>query len=370
MNTYQPNKFLFSPEYRVWRHVVFWVVYTVVVALIWQVPGRSFGRNLFQGLLWLPIRILYCYPLVYWVLPQFLLKGKYIQFAFIIIGWAFAGWILNYLFRSFIFIPILEYLQLDTINKNRWETNSFLVLTTTAGVTSVIVLFKHWMRKQQEWMQAEKEKIMSELQLLKAQVHPHFLFNTLNNIYSFSLENSPKTPGMILKLSSLLGYMLYDCKAEEVLLEKEIEVMKNYIDLEKERYGNKIDISLNIEGDIKDRFMAPLLLLPFLENAFKHGTSEQLEKSWLSIDISVKQFTLRCKIANSKNEIVPVSKSGIGIQNVKQRLRFLYPNKHELKLSDEGVFFVVSLVIELVNYRHEYAPPPGMTSKVAENVLI
>ncbi len=127
-------------------------------------------------------------------------------------------------------------------------------------------------------MQAEKAKITVELQLLKAQVHPHFLFNTLNNIYSFSLESSPKTPELILKLSSLLRYMLYDCKAEQVLLEKEIQVMKNYIDLEKERYGNKIQISLNIAGDLKGNYISPLLLLPFLENAFKHGTSDQLEK--------------------------------------------------------------------------------------------
>jgi LytS/YehU family sensor histidine kinase len=97
----------------------------------------------------------------------------------------------------------------------------------------MIILLRCWFRKQQEWMQAEKEKVTAELQLLKAQVDPHFLFNTLNNIYSFSLENSPKTPGLILKLSSLLSYMLCDCKAEEVLLEKEIEVMKNFIDLEK-----------------------------------------------------------------------------------------------------------------------------------------
>src|SRR5688572_7258043 len=124
MSTYQPNKFLFSSEYRVLRHVVFWVVYTVVVALIWQVPGRSFGRSLFNGLLWLPIRMLYCYPLIYWVLPQFLLKGKYIQFAFLIISWALAGSILNYVFRAFIFIPIQEYLQFEGINKKRWEVNS------------------------------------------------------------------------------------------------------------------------------------------------------------------------------------------------------------------------------------------------------
>ena len=200
-------------------------------------------------------------------------------------------------------------------------------------------------------MQAEKEKIISELQLLKAQVHPHFLFNTLNNIYSFSLENSSKTPGMILKLSSLLSYMLYDCKAEEVLLEKEIEVMKNYIDLEKERYGNKIEISLNIEGDVKDKYIAPLLLLPFLENAFKHGTSEQLERPWLSMDIAVKQHIMKCKIVNSKNEFVLISEKGIGIENVKKRLAFLYPDNYELKISDEGEFYVVSLLIQLRNYK-------------------
>jgi LytS/YehU family sensor histidine kinase len=130
---------------------------------------------------------------------------------------------------------------------------------------------------------------------------------------------------LILKLSSLLSYILYECKAEQVLLEKEIEVMKDYIDLEKERYGNKIEISVSIEGDIKDKYIAPLLLLPFLENAFKHGTSEQLEKPWLSMDIAVKGNTMKCKIANSKNEFVPDRQNGIGIENVKKRLRFLYP---------------------------------------------
>ena len=138
-------------------------------------------------------------------------------------------------------------------------------------------------------MQAHQEKITAELQLLKAQVHPHFLFNTLNNIYSFSMSNSPKTPELILKLSSLLSYILHDCKTDEVRLEKEIDTMKNYIDLERERYGNKIQIAWNVQGDIGDKCIAPLLMLPFLENAFKHGTSEQIEKSMLSVDISVQK---------------------------------------------------------------------------------
>jgi LytS/YehU family sensor histidine kinase len=195
------------------------------------------------------------------------------------------------------------------IIKERWQVGSLLVSMTTAFAACIIFLFKHWVKKQQEWLQAEKEKVTAELQLLKAQVHPHFLFNTLNNIYSFSLTQSPKTPELILKLSSLLNYMLYDCKAEQVLLEKEIEVMKDYVDLETERYGNKIEISWHVEGELEDKYVAPLLLLPFLENAFKHGTSEQLEKPWLSFDLVVKQNSVKCKVANSKNEFVPVSQT-------------------------------------------------------------
>jgi len=284
---------------------------------------------------------------MYWVIPKYLLKGKYVQFAVIIIIWFIGGWFFNYFFRAYVSIPVQVALHINDIVMDPWQPGSFLLLTTAAGTTCLIVLFKYWFKKQQEWLQAEKEKVSAELQLLRAQVHPHFLFNTLNNIYSFSLDGSSKTPGLILKLSSLLSYMLYDCKAEEVLLENEINIMKNYIDLEKERYGNKIDISWGVNGEIHDKYISPLLLLPFIENAFKHGTSEQLEKPWLSVDISVQQDNLKCKIANSKNAMVNFNKLGIGIENVKKRLAFLYPGKHELKLNDAEEFFVVSLWIQL-----------------------
>ena len=144
--------------------------------------------------------------------------------------------------------------------------------------------------------------------------------------------------------------MLYDCKTDEVLLEKELEVMKNYIDLEKERYGDKLDISVNIEGDIHDKYITPLLILPFLENAFKHGTSEQLERPWMSVDIAVKDDVLKCKVVNSKNEFVPFHDNGVGINNVKKRLEFLYAGKYDLKIADEGEFFVVSLLLELKSH--------------------
>lgn len=366
------NKFIFSRQYRLLRHVLFWVSYSLLMALIYANYSQglwSVQRQLFLGLLWMPPRLLYCYPFMYWVIPKYLLRGKYVPFAIITLLWFIAGWYLNYFFRAYFFIPIQVAMHFQNIVKDPWMPGSFLLLTTAAGLTSLVVLFKYWFKKQQEWLKAEKEKVSAELQLLKAQVHPHFLFNTLNNIYSFSLENSPKTPGLILKLSSLLSYMLYDCKAEEVLLEKEIEIMKNYIDLERERYGNKLEISWMVAGETKDKCIAPLLLLPFLENAFKHGTSEQIEKPWLSVDISVNKQTIKCKIINSKNLHVPFNSNGIGIQNVKRRLAFLYPGKHELKTSDEEGFFIVSLMVELNDKKVEENVALPLSSMAVENIL-
>jgi len=330
----------------------------------------SLWHNVFNVTCWLPVVIPYSYLLAYFIVPKFLLREKFVQFIFAALLWFIAGMAINYYYRVYVLIPAQEAMHFSTIARGGWQLPSYMLLIVHGTNVTIFKLFKYWFKKQQEWMQAEKEKVTAELQLLKAQVHPHFLFNTLNNIYSFSLEQSPKTPGMILKLSSLLSYMLYDCKAEEVLLEKETEIMKNYIDLEKERYGNKIEISWDIEGDVKDKYIAPLLMLPFLENAFKHGTSEQLEKPWLSVDMSVKQDLLRCKIANSKNEFVPLSKNGIGIQNVKKRLEFLYPGKHELKMNDEGNFFVVSLLIELKNRMVYPVFSSPVNLQAAENVVL
>jgi LytS/YehU family sensor histidine kinase len=220
-------------------------------------------------------------------------------------------------------------------------------MTTSVASPMIIRFFKLWTLKQKAWVQAKKEQISTELQLMKARVQPNFLFSALNSIHSFSTRRSPQTPDLILKLSSLLSYMLYDCKTEEVLMEKEVEVIKNYIDLEKERLGNRVDISLNIEGDIQGKYITPLLILPFLENAFKHGTAKEIERPWMSVDIAVKDFLLQYKVVNSKNELAAFQQNGTGIGNVKKRLEILYPGKHGLKLTDQGDFFVASLWINL-----------------------
>jgi len=349
MNSFLYNDFIFSSRYRVWRHIIYWSFHISIWSAFWAVAGVPipYERQLLYMTVWTPVFILFGYPLVYGAIPYLLLKGKVLQFFLTILAWGATGLYLDEAGRSYIISPLQKAIGLDRPVPGGVEATCYLCMTTSAAIPMMIKFFKLLTIKQRAWMQAKQEQITTELQLLKAQVHPHFLFNTLNNIYSFSLERSPKTPDLILKLSSLLSYMLTDCKTEEVRLEKEIEIMKNYIDLERERYGNKIDITWNVEGKIKDTFIAPLLLLPFLENAFKHGASEQIEKSWLSVDISVKRDVLRCKITNSKNEYVPYSQKGIGIANVKKRLELIYPGNYELSLNDEGRFFVVALLVNL-----------------------
>ncbi|HEX6846060.1 MAG TPA: sensor histidine kinase [Chitinophagaceae bacterium] len=349
MKSISYNRFIFSPRYRIWRHLLYWSVHIMIWAGFWNimVPFFTYERTLIKEIVWMPMFLLLSYPFIYWVVPNTILKGKVIEFILIVLAWGVAALFINRFYRDYVYIPFQEAMNYKDIVRSGGEAGSYLCMATTTASCTVIRLFKYLIIKQQEWMQAQKEKVAAELQLLKAQLHPHLLFNTLNNIYSFSLEQSPKTPGMILKLSSLLSYMLYDCRTDEVRLEKEIEIMKNYVDLEKERYGERIEISWNSEGEISDKFIAPFLMLPFLENAFKHGTSEQIEKPWLGVDISVKNDVLKCKIANSKNEYVVYNNNGIGISNVKKRLELIYPDNYELKMSDEGNFYVVSMVVKL-----------------------
>ena len=239
LNSFLCSDFIFSPRYRVWRHVIYWSFHIMIWATFWVVMGApgSYGRQLFNMTLWVPAFILFGYPLVYGAIPHLLLKGKV---SLVLPGYPClggCGTVYRFGFRSYIYIPVQEAMGLDFILPRGPLAFCYLCMTTSAASPMIIKFFKLCTIKQQDWMQAQQERITAELQLLKAQVHPHFLFNTLNNIYTFRMDSSPKTPGLILKLSSLLSYMLYDCKAEEVRLEKEIEIMKNYIDLEKERYG-------------------------------------------------------------------------------------------------------------------------------------
>jgi LytS/YehU family sensor histidine kinase len=192
---------------------------------------------------------------------------------------------------------------------------------------------------------------MAELELLKSQVQPHFIFNTLNNIYSTALRTSPETARLIAHLSNFLNYNLYESKQSVVSLAAEIAYLQHYIELQKNRYGNKLDASLIIYDDINDCHIAPLLLLPLVENSFKHGIANSLHQGWIRIAISKQPGHFVIKIENSIEENVQrnvIKNGGIGIKNVQLRLQLIYPGAHEFKIVEGANSYLVIIKIKML----------------------
>ncbi|MFL5811065.1 MAG: sensor histidine kinase, partial [Flavisolibacter sp.] len=221
-------------------------------------------------------------------------------------------------------------------------------LPVIAGFAVMIKLIKRWWLKQKHTEQLFHEKTTAELQLLKAQVHPHFLFNTLNNIYYFTLSGSPKAPEMINKLSGLLHYILNECNQPLIPLQKEISMVRDYMALEKIRYG-EMNMTIETQEEGSEKLIAPLLLIPFVENSFKHGTSKMLAHPWLKLQMTIENNMLHFSVANSRppEAETQLKKGNIGLKNVKKRLELLYPGTHELNIVSKPESFFVCLKVPL-----------------------
>jgi LytS/YehU family sensor histidine kinase len=216
-------------------------------------------------------------------------------------------------------------------------------------MAAAIKLMKYWYLKEQRNLQLQKENSDAQLQLLKAQVHPHFLFNTLNNIYSHTQGNSPIASRLVMGLGDMLRYMLYECNQPLVPLSKELKMLQDYIILEKIRYGNSLEIQVDMPEDTSNLMIAPLLLLPFVENCFKHGASHMLERPWISLHLTIENKVMKMKLLNGKAaNYQPIkSASGIGIGNVRKRLDLIYPEKYNLDVQNEEEIFIVNLKLSL-----------------------
>ena len=197
----------------------------------------------------------------------------------------------------------------------------------------------------------EKEQLQKEMELnyLKAQVNPHFLFNSLNSIYSLSREQSLETPDLVMQLSELMRYQLESSKKETVLLKEELEFIENYLLLEEKRLSKRCTVEFLIEGDLSRLKISPMLLIPFVENAIKHGAQSTNEQSTIDISVSIKSSTLHFCVINSKPTMVSASKrKGMGLENVRRRLNLLYPNSHLLEIDDKEKVYHVNLSIDLI----------------------
>lgn len=204
---------------------------------------------------------------------------------------------------------------------------------------------------QNELLKLQKEKLQLELNALKAQIHPHFLFNTLNNLYSLTLKNSEKASEMVLKLSDIMRYVLYQANEEKVLLSKEIDFISSYTELQRIRYHNRYDIRIEVAGEVEDQLIAPLLFIDFVENAFKHGIDKRFSDGFVhirfTIDIDSVAFQVKNSIGTDEQLGIQQKEAGIGLYNVKKRLSLLYPQKHQLAITQDEEEFNVNLQIEL-----------------------
>ena len=346
---------------RIALHILFWLsIYVAFNTYSVLLLGESFKNIFTLNLFELPTDMLGVYVVLYFLLPRFLFKRRYVEFILYLIVFIFV-------LVFFITIPI-EYYVIKELKNSTEEIDvvefakfrgilALVVKLMIIGIAVAIKLTNVWLKNLKKRQKIEKDKLEveiklreAELKLLRAQIHPHFLFNTLNNLYGLTLEKSDKAPELVLKISNLLDYMLYRCNTPKVLLIKEIEHIRNYIELEEIRYDDRLKINFDVEGDISDQKIIPLLLIPFVENSFKHGVSKELTDSFIDIKIAVKENELSFIIKNSnqQKDTKPDSDipSGIGLKNVKQRLEMIYAGNYSIDIITDDNTYTVSLFIK------------------------
>ncbi len=297
------------------------------------------------------------YVNIYFLFPRFILKRKYVSY------------LISFTLTLCVFYIVRTELIYYFINENVWpESNTpqkaysfnhiiivFLTGIYDVALVTTIKLTADWVFEKKRTEQLQKAQFRSELNFLKAQIQPHFFFNTLNNLYALAVEKSDKAPEVILKLSEIMQYILYEVKEPKISLLKEINYIYSYLELEKLRFGNAVKSELNINGNIDDVIVPPLLFLPFIENCFKHGAKDNED---LKVNIVFKKnengilFCVENTFATLANVDV---KHGIGIENVKRRLQLLYPNEFILKTNIVENKYVVELtipVVDEINYKN------------------
>ena len=359
------SRLIFSDQwgYRIARHTIFWagrfmmmILFNFGISVASRImdPEADLKYSWVKSSGFASVRILfdaaYCYTVVYWLIPKFLKRKKYWAFALLLAIATLLSFfaVLAFLISNFNLANRTD----DALIKATWyQAGSFI----NSGPPVVCVFFlamqmlKNWYQERERRLTLSRENAQAELQLLKAQMHPHFLFNTLNNIYSFTLSQHPAAAGLVTKLSTLLVYMSSEGEKDRVLVEKEIELIRDYISLEKVRYGERLEMQVEIAGDLRDKWIAPLLMLPFVENAFKHGASVMRGKQWISLNIFIDDNCLKFDLKNSKplHPVLQNAKNGIGLKNVQKRLQLIYPGRHLLSIESMDGMHAVHLEILL-----------------------
>jgi len=327
-------------------HATFWVAVIFNTAL--DDPRHNHGQLSFsmrnEDYSDLLITMLIVYVNLYVLMPLFYAREKYYRYFIALLLLLFVGGLLNRFLSWQLWLPIER-----IADPGSHEPTNYWIWLRIIGnafeyfpVLAISILIKLMLdanAREKRLREIEKEKFTAEMGLLKAQINPHFFFNTLNSLYSLSLARSEKSAAVVLRLSDLMRYMLYDASANTVLLKNEITYLENYIGIEQMRYSDRLELSFQYSGDIGGKSISPLLLLPFIENAFKHGIED--DAGWITIDIKVINDVLYMKVENSFNVPDNPKKPGLGLANVRKRLELAYPGKYELLIKQiEGIYSV------------------------------
>ncbi len=341
------NKRLTYFQNPVLRHVLFWaMVYLYFVLSVSNIDIYASYRHILEsyGLIVLA-QIVVAYTCIYLLVPKFLDRKKIGHFIF----WIFALFMSVFALYQAARMLYFDVVYFDSYNEAKrgyavepyWKRLTYFSVYISKFILfltpTVLLLMAHFYGNRQKFLKLNEQKKIAELTALRNQLNPHFLFNTLNNLYALALDKSEKTPEVIERLSDILDYILYRCKANYVPAQKEIELIENYIALEKLRYGKRVAVNFDhkIDSEVK---IAPLLLLTFVENAFKHGVTQELKRAEIKISLTTDESDILFLIQNtkpkSKPDKNPTDEEPLGLKNVKQQLGLLYPNSNTLIIKD------------------------------------
>ena len=329
-------------------HLLFWVVLTLTYAISDWGHMPSLGDAILFELIYLPVRLFAVYVNWYLLIPRLLYRSKislYIaSLALLLVGSAVAQRFFTLYWAYPVFFP--EYVR-TPINPFEFirVVQSVVVIGSAVAYATGIKIFIDWYEERNRNRKLALEKREAELKYLKAQINPHFLFNALNNIYGLALERSKNVPRLILKLSELLSFSIYESSSEYISLKQEVELIEGYIELEQSRYEGKVDIRFDIATDLDpDVKIGPLLLMPLVENAFKFCDTLE-EKPYVHFSMRVIGAKLYFSSENSRVKPVQENTEGIGLKNLKRRLLLLYPDQHSLRIDSHQNAFIANLQI-------------------------
>lgn len=326
-----------------WKEFLFQALLHLVVFIFYAISRRNPAIEEFEVVFFLNPALL-ALGINYLLLGRFFYTKKYLTFTALLLVLIAASVVVEEY--------VLEQIYFPTTRGSHFSAVFYTLLSILPATTILVGGKFGWdaFRKQREVDELKVAIRESELQFLKSQINPHFLFNNMNNLYAHAIEQSPKTPEIILELSSVLRYMLYDCKEKEVSLDREIEQLKNYVGISELQIGERGKVRIEAESEGQGFRIAPLLLIVFVENAFKHSTASQSEDILIDIRIEVNpagELTFTCVNSFEMQTNVDDLAHGIGLDNVRKRLQLLYPDNHRLTISQEQTRFRVELTLQL-----------------------